>query len=118
MDTYVGPLDFITHDAGKNFISKEFRQLAASLGIATKSVLVEAHWSIGIMERAHLILRRVYQVIAEDLKDESVLKHILLQMTVKAVNDTAGPDSLILTLLVYGTYPCITNLDPPTPTIT
>jgi hypothetical protein len=28
-----------------------------------------------------------------------------LQMAVKAVNDTAGPDGLVLTLLVFGTYP-------------
>jgi hypothetical protein len=53
MDTYLGPPDLITHDAGKNFVSKEFRQYATSLGIITKSVPVEAHWSIGIVERAH-----------------------------------------------------------------
>jgi len=39
-------------------------------------------------------------------------------MAVKAVNDTAGPDGLIPTLLVYGAYPRISNLDPPAPSIT
>jgi hypothetical protein len=38
-------------------------------------------------------------------------------MAVKAVNDTAGPDGLVLTLLVYRAYPRITNLDPPAPSI-
>ena len=38
-------------------------------------------------------------------------------MAVKAVNDTAGPDGLVPTLLVYGAYPRMTNLDPPTPSI-
>jgi hypothetical protein len=38
-------------------------------------------------------------------------------MAVKAVNDTAGPDGLVLTLLVYGAYPRMTNLDPPAPSI-
>jgi hypothetical protein len=33
-------------------------------------------------------------------------------MAVKAVNNTAGPDGLVLTLLVYGAYPRMTNLDP------
>jgi hypothetical protein len=33
-------------------------------------------------------------------------------MAVKAVNNTAGPDGLVPTLLVYGAYPRITNLDP------
>lgn len=28
-----------------------------------------------------------------------------LQMAVKAVNDTAGPDGLVPTLLVFGAYP-------------
>ena len=33
-------------------------------------------------------------------------------MAVKAVNDTAGPDGLVLTLLVYRAYLWISNLDP------
>ena len=39
-------------------------------------------------------------------------------MAVKAINDTAGPDGLVPTLLVYGAYLRISNLDPPTPSIT
>jgi hypothetical protein len=38
-------------------------------------------------------------------------------MAVKAVNDTAGPNGLVPTLLVYGAYPRISNLGPPTPSI-
>ena len=38
-------------------------------------------------------------------------------MAVKAVNDTAGPDGLVLTLLVYGAYPRISNLDPSAPSV-
>jgi hypothetical protein len=34
-------------------------------------------------------------------------------MAVKAVNNTAGPDGLVPTLLVYGAYPRMSNLDPP-----
>ncbi|EFQ85112.1 hypothetical protein PTT_20027 [Pyrenophora teres f. teres 0-1] len=33
---------------------------------------------------------------------------ILLKMAVKAVNDTAGPDGLVPTLLVFGAYPRMT----------
>jgi len=39
-------------------------------------------------------------------------------MAVKAVNNTIGPDRLVPTLLVYGAYPRISNLDPPAPFIT
>jgi hypothetical protein len=38
-------------------------------------------------------------------------------MAVKAVNDTAGPDRLVPTLLVYGAYLRISKLDPPAPSI-
>ena len=34
-------------------------------------------------------------------------------MAVKAVNNTAGPDGLVPTLLVYGAYLRISNLNPP-----
>jgi hypothetical protein len=39
-------------------------------------------------------------------------------MAVKAINNTAGPNGLVPTLLVYGAYPRISNLGPPAPSIT
>ena len=39
-------------------------------------------------------------------------------MAVKAVNDTASPDGLVPTLLVYGAYLRISKLDPPALSIT
>jgi len=39
-------------------------------------------------------------------------------MAVKAINNTAGPNGLVPTLLVYGAYLRISNLGPPTPSIT
>ena len=71
IDTYVSPPDHITHDAGKNFVSKEFTGYANLMAISTKSVPVEAHWSVGLVERAYLTLRRAYQVISEELQDTS-----------------------------------------------
>ena len=38
-------------------------------------------------------------------------------MAVKAVNNTAGPDGLVPTLLVYRAYLRISKLDPPAPSI-
>lgn len=35
----------------------------------------------------------------------------------KAVNNTAGPDDLVPTLLVFGAYPHMHSIDPPAPTI-
>ena len=39
-------------------------------------------------------------------------------MAVKAINNTASPNGLVPTLLVYGAYLRISKLDPPTPSIT
>ena len=60
IDTYLGPPDLITHDAGKNFVSKEFKQYTSMIGITTKSAPVEAHNSIGIVEQYYGPLRRIY----------------------------------------------------------
>jgi hypothetical protein len=39
-------------------------------------------------------------------------------MAMKAINDTADPEALVPTLLVYGAYPRMNDLDPPTPSMT
>jgi hypothetical protein len=39
-------------------------------------------------------------------------------MAFKAINDTAGPDGLVPTLLVYGALPRMVEYDAPSPTIT
>lgn len=89
IDTYLGPPDFIVTDAGKNFVSKEFSQFTTALGTTTVSVPVEAHWSIGAVERYHAVLRRAYLIVRDEIPDTS--SDTALQMAVKAVNDTAGP---------------------------
>ena len=38
-------------------------------------------------------------------------------MAVKAVNNTASPNRLVPTLLVYRAYPRISKLDPPAPSV-
>jgi hypothetical protein len=102
IDTYLGPPDLITSDAGKNFVSKEFKEYANTVGIRTKAVPVEAHNSIGMVERYHGPLRRVYQIIVVELP--GIDRDAALQMAFKALNDTAGPDGLVPTLLVFGAY--------------
>lgn len=115
INTYLGPPDMIVHDAGKNFVSKEFKQYAGTMGVTTKTVPVEAHNSIGIVERYHGSVRRAYTIIHEELPDLS--KDAALQMAFKAVNDTAGPDGIVPTLLVFGAYPRMTEHDAPSPTV-
>jgi hypothetical protein len=111
IDVYLGPPDQIVHDAGKNFSSIEFRQQAREMAIEVKEVPVEAHNSVGKVERYHIPLRRAYDIISIELEGAS--KDLILQMAVKAVNDSAGPDGLVPTLLVFGAYPRMTDDSPP-----
>ena len=72
INTYLGPPDFIVTDAGTNFIGKDFKQPARQLSIEVKEVPVEAHHSIGKVERYHDPLRRVYKIIRTELKNEGI----------------------------------------------
>jgi hypothetical protein len=86
------------------------------MNIDVKEVLVEAYNSIGKVERYYGSLRRAYKILSSELL--SANKEAILQMAVKAVNDSAGPDGIVPTLLVFGAYPCITRDSPPSPSIT
>lgn len=116
IDTYLGPPDFISADAGKQFIAREFKQYAANMGITVRNVPVEAHHSIGKVERYHGPLRRIYTIIATEIP--GIDPELALQMAFKAINDSVGPNGLVPTLLVFGAYPRMTELDAPSPTIT
>ncbi|POS82147.1 hypothetical protein EPUL_006114 [Erysiphe pulchra] len=118
IDVYLGSPDFIVHDAGTNFVSKEFRHNARSMGISVQEFPVEAHNSIGKVERYHSPLRRAYKIILDELNGHKVPKEIILQMAVKAMNDSVGPHGLIPTLLVYGAYPRMTKDSAPSPSVT
>ncbi|KAF1944442.1 hypothetical protein EJ02DRAFT_452307, partial [Clathrospora elynae] len=116
IDTYQGPPDILTHDAGTNFASAEFRAEAKIMGITCKQVPMEAHWSIGKTERYHAPLRRAWDILHAELAG-TMPDEAILQMAVKAVNDTAGPDGLVPTLLVFGAYPRMTTESPPSPSM-
>ncbi|RKF60459.1 hypothetical protein OnM2_050063, partial [Erysiphe neolycopersici] len=111
INTYVGPPDMIVTDAGKNLTSKEFQYNAQTISISVKTVPVEAHNSIGIVERYHEPIRRAYLIIRQELPNIS--KQASLRMAFKAINDTAGPRGLVSTLLVLGSYCRISGSDAP-----
>src|SRR6266702_8931665 len=113
IDTYLGPPDIITYNAGKNFVSKEFKQYTTILGIVTRSVPVKAHNLIEIVKRYHGPLRHIYHIIIIELLD--IGKDIALQMAFKAINDFISLDSLTPTLLIFKAYPHIVKSNIPNP---
>ncbi|KAM4060975.1 reverse transcriptase (RNA-dependent DNA polymerase) [Hirsutella rhossiliensis] len=112
IDTYLGPPDTLRHDAGTNFASLEFRNEAKIMGIKCSQVPVETHWSIGKIERYHAPLRRAFNILHAEI-GHTTSAETVLQMAVKAINDTAGPDGLVPTLLVFGAYPRVSTDSPP-----
>ena len=72
---------------------------------------VKAHNLVGIVERYYGPLCRIYYIIITELPDIS--KDMALQMAFKAINDSAGPNGLISTLLVFKAYPRIVESDVP-----
>jgi hypothetical protein len=66
-------------------------------------VLVEAYWLIRKVERYYIVLHCAYQIVSKELPNLD--KEIALQIAIKAVNNTAGLNRLILTLLVFSAFP-------------
>ena len=82
--------------------------------IEVKEIPVKAHNSIGKMERYYQPLRRAYEIIRDEFHDKAS-SEIVLQIAVKAVNNLAGPDGIVPTLLVFGAYPRMAEDSIPSP---
>ena len=88
------------------------------MDIDIKEVLVKAYNSVSKVERYYGPLRRVYKILSNELLSLSTNKEVILQIVVKAVNDLAGLDGIVPTLLVFRVYPRITKDSPLSPSIT
>jgi hypothetical protein len=87
------------------------------MAIKINKVSVEIYYSIGKIKRYYAFIGRAYEIVTAELGNSVSLENAL-QMAVKAVNDTAGPDGLIPTLLVFGTFPRVSHDLPLFPSIT
>ena len=76
------PPTLLFSDAGKNFTPEEFRQHAATVDIDIKEVPVEAHNSIGKVERYHSPLRRALR--------SSVMNSIAIDQQSKKIQPIDG----------------------------
>jgi hypothetical protein len=92
--------------------------LANSIAIKVKKVLVKAYNSVSQVKRYYTPLRHAYEIIQDKLKNKHINKEIILQIAVKAINNSAGPDGIVSTLLVFGVYSRLTEINPPLPLVT
>lgn len=86
------------------------------MGIIVKNIPVKAHHSIGLVKRYHRPLRRVYSIIIVEIP--RISRELALQMLFKAINDSVGPNGLVPTLLVFGAYLYMAEMDAPSSIIT
>jgi hypothetical protein len=78
-----------------------------------KKFLVETYNLIGKIKQYYGFSHRVYKIIYDKFRGTKTNIKISFQITVKTINDSAGPDGIIPILLVFRAYPRITNNSTP-----
>jgi hypothetical protein len=98
-------------------VDLKFVDNAKIMAIKIEEIPVKAHYFIGNIEKYHAPVKRAFEIITADFGNTITLEHIL-QMAVKAVNNTAGPNGLVPTFFVFGTFPRISHESPSSSSIT
>ena len=102
INIYLGPPNYIVHNIGTNFVLKEFRANTRILAIKVYKVLIKVYNSVGKVKRYYISLQQVYKILKQEIID--INKKTILQIAIKAINNSIGPNSLVLTLFVFRAY--------------
>lgn len=100
---YTGYPNRLRTDAGSIFTSPRWEALAEDCGISMSRSGIESHNSIGLGEKMHDPLKRVYKKIK--IQDPDLDRVEALRFATKAVNDTIGINGLVPSYLVFGIMP-------------
>lgn len=82
------------------FTSDLWRQSAKAHGSQQRTSRVKVHICLGICERLHDRLRRIYNKILHHFPH--VQKYYVLNLTVKEMDDTLGDNGIVPSRLVFG----------------
>ena len=110
INIYFNLLDFVIYNYKINFNFKEFRISLRFIRSIPKFVLVEAYHLIDKVKRYHYLLCCTYKIVTK--KHLKLFNVDRLQIAIKAINNIVRLNGLILTLLVFGAYLRMTELDP------
>ncbi len=83
--------------------SKWFETTCYQLGIYAKIAATENHNSVGLFERYHSLIRRIFNALR--LEHPEISNEKRLPISTHAVNNTAGPEGITPTVLLFGTTP-------------
>ncbi len=100
---YTGYPNRLRTDQGSVFTSERWKHKMDMAGIQLRLSGVKAHNSLGIGERLHEPLRRIYKKIKTD--HPTADPKYILNIAVKAMNDTIGENGLVPSRLVFGIIP-------------
>ena len=100
---YIGFPNVLPHDQGSVFTSKFFKKALMHFGIVAKPVPTEAQNAFSVGERYQGPLRRIFTKVK--IEFPSLDNDTALSVAVMALNNTARPEGLTPTLLVFGTVP-------------
>ena len=106
---YVGHPIKMRVDQGSAFTSVRWTRLCDKVGIEVKESGIEHHNALGAGERYHDPLRRVFKKVKHEYP--SLNRELALRISVKAINDTMGPEGLVPSLLVFGCLPRFSATD-------
>lgn len=101
--TYTGFPATLHFDQESSFVSADMERNCAEQGISLSVSGIESHNSIGAGESYHRQLRRVFNCIRSETPN--VEPEHALRLAIKAINDTAGSNGLVPSMLVFGTVP-------------
>lgn len=107
--TYVGFPNTIRTDQESAATPHKFQTFASLHGINIEFTGVGSHKSMGKIEIAHGPLRRIYCMLSDMYPTLS--DNLRLKFAVKSLNDTAGTNDLVSSLLVFGTIPSLGNTE-------
>lgn len=74
---------------------------------------IELHSSIGVGEKYHGPLRRVFLKVSDE--HPTLDPATILRLALKGCYDTLGPNGLVQTLLVFGALPSLPTANPTLP---
>ena len=100
---YVGHPNSMRTDSGSVFTSDRWTKLTTDHGIDLRVSGIESHNSLGLGERYHSPLRRIFRKLKHEAP--SLDNGLILRLATKAMNDTVGPEGYVPSLLVFGTLP-------------
>eukprot|EP00171_Calliarthron_tuberculosum_P000524 IDg524t1 len=103
VNVYVGYSKIVHTDQGTQFVSDTWKSLLHSAGIKHHVSGIQSHNALGVGERYHAYLRRIFEKVRSE--HPRMDQHDVLSISVHAMNTTAGPNGLIPTLLVFGCLP-------------